>query len=46
MHDYLYALGFDEASGNFQVDNFRPRWLRQRSGLGGGRRRLHDRECQ
>jgi hypothetical protein len=22
MHDYLYRLGFDEASGNFQVDNF------------------------
>ncbi|WP_447138686.1 M36 family metallopeptidase [Micromonospora sp. LZ34] len=22
MHDYLYGLGFDEASGNFQVDNF------------------------
>ena len=21
-HDYLYALGFDEASGNFQQDNF------------------------
>ena len=22
MHDWLYALGFDEPSGNFQVDNF------------------------
>ena len=22
MHDWLYAHGFDEASGNFQVDNF------------------------
>lgn len=22
MHDWLYDLGFDEASGNFQVDNF------------------------
>jgi hypothetical protein len=22
MHDYLYALGFDEAAGNFQQDNF------------------------
>ena len=22
MHDYLYELGFDEASGNFQDDNF------------------------
>jgi hypothetical protein len=22
MHDWLYQLGFDEASGNFQVDNF------------------------
>ncbi|HNH82762.1 MAG TPA: M36 family metallopeptidase [Acidobacteriota bacterium] len=22
MHDYLYALGFDEAAGNFQRDNF------------------------
>ena len=22
MHDYLYRLGFNEASGNFQVDNF------------------------
>jgi hypothetical protein len=22
MHDYLYHLGFDEAAGNFQVDNF------------------------
>ncbi|MCC6443708.1 MAG: M36 family metallopeptidase [Armatimonadetes bacterium] len=22
MHDHLYALGFDEASGNFQEDNF------------------------
>lgn len=22
MHDYLYKLGFDEASGNFQEDNF------------------------
>ncbi|MFI6001776.1 M36 family metallopeptidase [Streptomyces sp. NPDC051366] len=22
MHDYLYKLGFDEASRNFQVDNF------------------------
>lgn len=22
MHDFLYSLGFDEASGNFQEDNF------------------------
>jgi len=22
MHDWLYGYGFDEASGNFQVDNF------------------------
>ena len=22
MHDWLYGFGFDEASGNFQVDNF------------------------
>ncbi|WP_030207901.1 M36 family metallopeptidase [Streptomyces sp. NRRL S-87] len=22
MHDYLYGLGFDEAAGNFQADNF------------------------
>lgn len=22
MHDYLYGLGFDEASGNFQTNNF------------------------
>ncbi|MBL8150731.1 MAG: M36 family metallopeptidase, partial [Blastocatellia bacterium] len=22
IHDYLYRLGFDEAAGNFQVDNF------------------------
>lgn len=22
MHDYLYRLGFDEAAGNFQLDNF------------------------
>lgn len=22
MHDYLYQLGFDEAAGNFQVNNF------------------------
>ncbi len=29
MHDKLYALGFDEASGNFQKDNFR------RGGVGG-----------
>ena len=28
-HDYLYHLGFDEASGNFQVDNF------GRGGFGG-----------
>lgn len=30
-HDYLYGLGFDEASGNFQVDNF------GRGGQGGDR---------
>ena len=29
MHDYLYNLGFDEAAGNFQVNNF------DRGGLGG-----------
>jgi hypothetical protein len=29
MHDYLYRLGFDEASGNFQVNNF------GRGGVGG-----------
>jgi subtilase family serine protease len=29
MHDFFYDLGFDEASGNFQVDNF------GRGGLGG-----------
>ncbi|MDB6064476.1 MAG: hypothetical protein JWR26_684 [Pedosphaera sp.] len=28
MHDHLYELGFTEAAGNFQVDNF------QRGGLG------------
>jgi hypothetical protein len=28
-HDYFYELGFDEAAGNFQVDNF------GRGGLGG-----------
>lgn len=28
-HDYLYKLGFDEASGNFQLDNF------GRGGIGG-----------
>lgn len=30
-HDYLYKLGFDEASGNFQLDNF------GRGGMGGDR---------
>ena len=29
-HDFFYDLGFDEAAGNFQVDNF---------GRGGARRR-------
>jgi subtilase family serine protease len=29
LHDFFYDLGFDEAAGNFQVDNF------GRSGLGG-----------
>ena len=28
-HDLLYRLGFDEASGNFQMDNF------GKGGLGG-----------
>jgi len=31
FHDYLYELGFDEAAGNFQEDNF------GRGGLGGDR---------
>ncbi|MCP3981169.1 MAG: hypothetical protein GY716_17865 [bacterium] len=31
FHDYLYDLGFDEASGNFQDDNF------GRGGVGGDR---------
>ena len=31
FHDYLYGLGFDEAAGNFQEDNF------GRGGLGGDR---------
>lgn len=30
-HDYLYKLGFDEAAGNFQLDNF------GRGGMGGDR---------
>ena len=30
-HDYFYRLGFDEGSGNFQLDNF------ERGGLGGDR---------
>ena len=47
MHDWLYAHGFDEASGNFQVDNFgtgerrRPRARRGPGRLG---LRLHRRQ--
>ena len=29
LHDFFYDLGFDEAAGNFQADNF------GRGGLGG-----------
>jgi extracellular elastinolytic metalloproteinase len=37
MHDYLYRLGFDEASGNYQVDNF---------GLGGAEGDLVEAQAQ
>lgn len=35
VHDHLYALGFDEASGNFQEDNL------GRGGIGGDRVRVY-----
>src|SRR4029450_709448 len=37
VHDFFYDLGFDEAAGNFQQDNF------GRGGTGGGRIRLNGR---
>ena len=45
-HDQLYALGFDEAAGNFQTNNFAARRRGRRSGAGRGAGRLGHQQRQ